>query len=264
VTVTIAGMAVRLVCDEPLMNERLQAWYADFIEPHDSPLATVEVEVKAGVQFLPIEPGPWVIRSSLQDGRLVFRSYFESGWVDFSRGRGDLVMASHGWVENFLRVLYAYLGMEQEAVLVHASGVVKGDKAYVFFGPSGSGKTTTARLSSAHTILSDDLVLLKKTNGAVKAYGVPFRGDLPETPRNNVNAELAGLFHLRKADAHFVGTLERPRALAELISCVPFVMATPATSQRMVGLCDELLARVPAKELHFRQDSGFWELIEQS
>jgi ABC-type cobalamin/Fe3+-siderophores transport system ATPase subunit len=173
-------------------------------------------------------------------------------------------MASHASVENFLRVLCAHLGLERNAVLVHASGVVKHGQGFVFFGPSGSGKTTTARLSASHTILSDDMVLLKRVNGGVRAYGVPFRGDLPETPRSNVNVELAGLFCLRQDEQHFVAPLERPRALAKLVSCVPFVMTSPEMSQRVMALCDDMVAHVPTRELHFRRDSGFWTVVEAS
>lgn len=263
-TINIAGMAIRLICDEPSMTGRLQVWYADFLDSDASPVATVEIEVRDQAQFLPLEPGPWVIRSSVQDGRLQFESYFESGWVDLRRGEGQLVMAPHASVENFLRVVYAHLGLERNAVLVHASGMVKGGRGYVFFGPSGSGKTTTARLSNGHTILSDDMVLLRRENGAVRAYGVPFRGELPETSRSNVNVELAGLFCLRQAERHFVAPLERSKALAKLVSCVPFVMTSPEMSQRVVALCDEVVAHVPTQELHFRRDSEFWKVVEAS
>ncbi|MBI3952044.1 MAG: hypothetical protein HY314_16480 [Acidobacteria bacterium] len=260
--INVAGMTIRVLCNDAVVTERLRDWYADFLNVHGSPLVTVEVEVQSGVQFLPLEPGPWVIRSSVQDGQLRFESYFESGWVDLNRARGRLVMAEHASIENFLRVLYAYLGVERDALLVHASGVVKGGKAYVFFGPSGSGKTTTARLSIGHTILSDDMVLLKKANGKVIAYGVPFRGELPQAPRSNVNVELAGLFCLRKDDRHFVVPLDRPRAIAELVGCIPYVMTTPAMSWRVVELCHGFVAKVPAKKLHFRRDAGFWDVIE--
>jgi hypothetical protein len=246
------------------MTEQLQSWYADFLQSDSSPAVTVQIKVQAGAQFVPFLPGPWVVRSSVQDQQLFFESYFESGWVDFDRGWGELVMAPHASVENFLRVLCAYMMVERGALLVHASGIVKDGKGYVFFGPSGSGKTTMARLSSDFTILSDDMVLLRKTNGAVRAYGVPFRGELPETPRSNVNAKLAGLFRLRKDDRHFVTALDRPRALAELVTCVPFVMSSPAMSQRVMALGYDLVSDVRVKELHFRKDAGFWEVVESA
>jgi hypothetical protein len=262
--INIAGLTVSLQCDDRQMTERLQAWYQDFLQPTAIPDFTIEVKVKAGAQFIPLEPGPWVIRSSVVDGRLTFESYFESGWVDFSRGRGELVMSPEASVENFLRVLCAHRGLERQGLLVHAAGLVRDEKAFVFFGPSGSGKTTTTRLSTGSTILSDDMVLLRVENGGVRAYGVPFRGDLPETPRSNINAPLAGLFRLRKADSHYVSPIQRPQALAELVTCVPFVMAVPDTSQRVIGLGLDIVSKAPTMNLHFRRDPGFWEVVESA
>jgi hypothetical protein len=261
VRINIAGITVCLVCDDPVITEQLLAWYGDFLRPDDSPVVTVKVIVKAGIQFIPIEPGSWLIRSSLQEGRLVFQSYFESGWVDLDRGRGELVMAPDSSVENFLRVLYAYLAIERGALLVHASGVVMNDKAYVFFGPSGSGKTTTAKLSADRLILSDDMVFLKKVDGRIRAYGVPFRGDLPETPRNNVSARVAGIFRLRKADHHIITAMKPLQALAEMVACLPFVMSSPALIQQVLALAHEAIELVPISELYFRPDPGFWEVI---
>jgi len=226
-------------------------------------MVTVEVKVQPGVQFLPIKPGPWAVESLLEKQQLVFKSYFESGWVDLTRDWGELVMAPESSVENFLRVLCAYLGVEQGALLVHAAAVVKGDKAYIFFGPSESGKTTVARFSWEYTILSDDMVFLKKLSGSVKAFGVPFRGEVPETPRSNMSAEVGGLFRLRKADRHCVSSLDSLRALGELLTCVPFVTTTRARAQRVMALAYDLISSVPVKELHFRRDAGFWDVIEQ-
>jgi hypothetical protein len=132
----------------------------------------------------------------------------------------------------------------------------------VFFGPSGSGKTTTARLSSAHTILSDDLVIIKKVAHQYRVFGVPFRGDLPEAPRTNASAELRGLFAIVKDTRHFLAPLALPEAVARLAQCVPFVMAQPETARRVTDICADLAARVPVRALHFRRDDGFWEIID--
>ncbi len=56
-------------------------------------------------------------------------------------------MRPGGNPENYLRVIYAWRCLEQGALLVHASGVIRRGRGFVFFGPSGSGKTTSARLS---------------------------------------------------------------------------------------------------------------------
>ena len=261
--IKIADICVALELDDAQTIAQISDRYADFLSPNVTLEVVVRVEVQEGVQFVSPQPGPWVIRSSFHDNGLTFESYFEAGAVDLATGQGRLLMAPQGNVENFLRVLYAQLCLDHGALLLHACGVVRDGKALVFFGPSGSGKTTMARLSSDYTVLSDDLVIIKKRNGTYKAYGVPFRGDMPEAPRTNAQTDLYGLFRLKKAALHFTKPLGHSQAVAELISCVPFVIEDLAMSQRAMDICADLVASVPVKELHFSQDQGFWGMIDE-
>jgi hypothetical protein len=260
----VAQIPVSFRVEDRNLAERLRAQYAEFLSPGSWPVVSIDLRIQDGAQFLPVEPGPWQIRVLMKDHHLLFESYYESGWVDLSCGAGELIISHRASVENFLRALYAHLAVERGALLVHASGIIRKKRAFVFFGPSGSGKTTTARLSPDHIVLSDDLVLLRRVNGGAVAFGVPFRGELLETPRHNLAAEVAGIFRLRKDHQHFIERLEPSRALAELLACVPFVMSTAESMRRVVSLGSQLLATMPIRELHFRRDAGFWETIESA
>jgi hypothetical protein len=263
IKIEIADICVGLKVNDSEITQQILGRYADFLSPDGTPEVTVQVEVREGVQFVPLEPGLYVINSSFQDGRLTFESYFEAGFVDMASGQGHLLIAPCGSIENFLRVLYSWRCIYKDALLVHSAGVIKDGKAFVFFGPSRSGKTTVACLSLDHMVLSDDLVIIKKDD-TYKAYGVPFQGDMPETPRTNAQANLYGLFCLKKDASHFIRPLGHSQAVAELISCVPFVIKDLALSQRAMDICTNLIASVPVKELHFRRDKGFWKVIDET
>ncbi|MEW5720507.1 MAG: hypothetical protein AB1817_17925, partial [Chloroflexota bacterium] len=134
---------------------RLMEHYAAFRVPPSPGAFTVRVRVEPGAAYIsPDSSRTWQIRSALRDGRLEFVSLFESGEMDWTTRQGALVMRSEGDPENFLRVLYAWRCLEDGALLVHASGIIRNGRGYAFFGPSGSGKTTTTRLSPRDTILS--------------------------------------------------------------------------------------------------------------
>ena len=90
---------------------------------------------------------------------------------------------------------------------------------------------------------------------------MPFRGYIPEAPRTNAQAKLYGLFRLEKDTLHFTMPLGLSRAVAELISCVPFVMEDPIVSRRAMAICADLVTSVPVKQLHFGRDQGFWRVI---
>ena len=261
VHINIADIPVTLEIADPAKRADVRERYAAFLADDGAPQVTIRVEVNAEACFIPMGRGPWIIEVSYDRSRLNYRSHLDAGWIDFERGEGFLEIDPKADVENFLRVLYANLCLRASGLLLHAAGVVRGAEGFVFFGPSGSGKTTVARLSLGDTILSDDLVILKMNADTVRVYGVPFRGDFPEAPRVNVSAVLCGLFTLIKAPEHKVAPMERPEAIARLLSCVPFVMVDAASTERALGICAQIAERVPVCALRFRPDPGFWREI---
>ena len=266
-TISIADWAVTLHLDDcdAATRARIAARYAAFRAPAAPPLLSVRVRVEPGDDFIPIAGvKTWQIRTAARDGRIEFESHFEKGWVDRAAGQGELVLRPRGDIENYLRVLYAWFCLDHDSLLLHACGIIRDGRGYVFFGPSGSGKTTTATLSSAHTILSDDLVIVKKIADEYRVFGVPFRGDLPEAPRTNAAAELRGVFALVKETRHYLTPLALPAAVAQLARCVPFVMAQPEHARRVTEICFDLATHVPVRTLHFCRDAGFWQVIDDS
>ena len=242
---------------------RLAEYYAAFIMPMKSAAFSVRVQMIPGDPYIPLEAGKtWQVCSTVVAGRLDFESHFEKGWADWTTGQGELVMRPDGDPENFLRVLYAWHCLAEGSLLVHAAAVIREGRGYVFFGPSGNGKTTISRLSLDNTVLSDDLVIIKKQGETYRVLGVPFRGDFVEGPRTNAAADLRGIFALAKDSAHYVTELTKAEAIARLSACVPFVMGQPANIARVTQVCADLAARVPIRKLHFRRDGGFWEVLD--
>ncbi|MBI2952678.1 MAG: hypothetical protein HYY30_00050 [Chloroflexi bacterium] len=263
--IDIADWPVTLTLDgcDPRTRARLAEHYAAFLAPQQPTALSVRVFVEPGAAFIPTDVGrAWQIRSAMRGGRLEFTSHFESGWVDWASGQGSLSMRPQGDPENFLRVVYAWRCLEENSLLLHACGVIREENGHVFFGPSGSGKTTVASLSADRTVLSDDLVIIKKQDGRFRVHGVPFRGDLPEAPRTNAAADLRGLFVLAKDTGHSVARLAPSEGVALMAACVPFVMADPVNAFRVLGICADLCASVPVQALHFARDNGFWRVID--
>ncbi|MBI4787234.1 MAG: hypothetical protein HY782_09330 [Chloroflexi bacterium] len=249
-------------CDEKKWT-RLTEYYAAFTVPIEPAAFGVRVQVVPGEAFIAPELGStWQIRSTARNGRIEFESHYEKGWADWTTGQAELVMRPNADPENFLRVLYAWHCLDEGSLLVHAAGVIRNGRGYVFFGASHSGKTTISRFSLDHTVLSDDLVIVKKQGDKYRVLGVPFRGEMVEGPRTNAAADLCGLFALKKDGEHHVAELTQSEQVARLAACVPFVMSQPANIARVTDVCADLAARVPIRELYFRRDSGFWSVID--
>ena len=122
-TIRIADWDVVLYLDEcdEATRARLAEHYAAFIVPLQPSALAIRVRVEPGVAYiLPHLSRAWQIRSTRRGGRLEFESHFETGWVDWARGQGSLVMRPEGDPENFLRVVYAWRCLEAGALLLPA------------------------------------------------------------------------------------------------------------------------------------------------
>jgi hypothetical protein len=176
-------------------------------------------------------------------------------------------------LDNLFRVIAGYAFIEEGAVLVHAAALAVGERGYVFYGPSGAGKTTVSRLSLGRAdLLSDDQALLSLEGEQVLLSATPFRGGerlhphrhekAIAGPNRNRTVPLAGLFRLVQAERLALAELSPSRQLASLLSAVPVFPGEPYNNARLMATLSGVIERVPAQELHFLPDAGFWDLLE--
>jgi len=154
------------------------------------------------------------------------------------------------------------MALAKGGVLIHAAGVVRAGRAFVFFGPSGSGKTTTTTLSPGSRILSDDLLMISRENGGFRAASVPFRGLRTPAASSDESYPIAGLFRLIKDESDYLEELSRPQAVGQVVQSLPFVTDRPEAAPRILEVVSDLVSDIPVKKLHFRKDPGFWRVIE--
>lgn len=83
-----------------------------------------------------------------------------------------------------------------QAMILHGSAVVRGERAVLFLGPDAAGKTTAATSQSTGPILCDDQVILRWDNECFHAFGTPW-GRIYQSA---VTAPLGALILLEKAD----------------------------------------------------------------
>jgi hypothetical protein len=88
-------------------------------------------------------------------------------------------------------ILLYYLAVNNNAVMIHASGVFDGEKGRIFTGFSGTGKSTMAQqwLLSGSTIINDDRLIIRRINDNYFMYNTPmYYADKPKTaPVNEIH-----------------------------------------------------------------------------
>ena len=110
-------------------------------------------------------------------------------------------------------------------VELHCCGIVdEAGRGWIFTGHSGAGKSTLAGLWADRdvTVLSDDRIILRNIDGAVKMFGTPWHGEAGFAVA--AGAPLAGIFVIEHGKGNDIEALEPISAVSELMAraFVPF------------------------------------------
>jgi len=257
--IEIADISMRLILEEGFCQE------AESVARWFKSEKSAEYTLRASIVEDIAQDKPCSEELSVQDDRLMINSNEYSGYMDLRtmQGRVDILPA---WAlaafVNFLKNLYSALILFAEGLMLHAAAVVKDDVAYIFFAPSGGGKSTVAGLSDNYTVLTDELVAVRRANGSFNAYGTPFWGSKRNQRRGiNSSFKIGGLFKLVKDNEVYLKRLPESLAAAEILT-VPQCYYDLESVAKLLNSCSDLSRAVPCYELHFLPDSSFWRCID--
>lgn len=259
---SIAGIVVALHCASPALAASLRQRYAAFAA--HSAEDDVALRIALGPLAPAHEPLPPTDEAILRGPSAQLAGPGYRGWVDLDQrlARFELVpVAAAAAIEYLLRVAYALLGFTAGGLLLHAAGVARHGRAYLFLGPSGTGKTTVARNSPGALVLNDDLVLAMPSAEGWAIHATPFSNPSQVPPAGPLAAPLAAIFRLVQSQHVFLEPLSQARGLAELLAQVPLLTLNPASGPQLLGRARAILAAAPMQRLHFLPDASLWDTI---
>ncbi len=150
-------------------------------------------------------------------------------------------------------------------VEIHACGLVDiSGNGYVFAGQSGAGKTTMARLWERErgvTILSDDRIILRRTDGHYWMYGTPWHGEAEFAQPQR--ALLKKVFLLRHGSENAIVRKTGAEAAAHLFSCTFPTFYDRGGLEFTLGFYEELIKNIPCYELSVVPDYRVVESLRQ-
>ncbi|MFH1258771.1 MAG: hypothetical protein ABII74_02975 [Elusimicrobiota bacterium] len=162
--------------------------------------------------------------------------------------------------DSFLRILYTYLLLEEQGFLIHSSGVVKKEQAYLFPGVSLAGKSTIARLSAGSFILSDEVVAVRKIGTQYRAYSTPFSGEL-DLPAQNLSFPVNGVYFPVKSQKNILSALTLKQSLPKFLTNLLFFNSEKHLLEKIFFIAEDFLSAVPAYEMQFTRHRAFWKII---
>lgn len=146
-------------------------------------------------------------------------------------------------------------------LLLHAAGLVTGDRALVFPGVSGAGKTTLAE-ASPWAVLSDELVaVVPAPQGGFLAAPTPFRS--PSSRETADAAPLHALIGLAQEPAFRLTALDRGAAFRVLIANAAVPCATGPWKNALAAMA-AISGHVPAFEMGWSPTAPPWALLAEA
>jgi hypothetical protein len=163
-------------------------------------------------------------------------------------------------LDSLLRILLTMVLLPKRGFLLHAATVVRDGRAYIFAGRSGAGKSTVASLSPEGSVLTDEISLLRYTDGCWQAHGTPFWGEFRAAGRND-HYPLAGIYTLVQAPEDRVEAISKKEILRALLPCVLFFTSQKDANEALLRTLIGLVEQVPCWRLHFRCGAEFWKVV---
>ena len=186
----------------------------------------------------------------LDDARLILRAQD----AEFHGVRHEYAL------DSLLRILLTMVLLPQRGFLLHGATVVRDGRAYIFFGRSGAGKSTVASLSPKGSVLTDEISLLRYSNGCWQAHGTPFWGEFRAAGQNRL-VPVAGLYLLKQAREERLETLDARQTLRALLPCVLFFANEKPAHETLLRTLLGLVEQIPCHRLYFRRNAEFWRVV---
>ncbi len=202
--------------------------------------------------------------------RKTAKQVWESGEFSYLLDDAELVLRSQGAefhgvrheyaLDSLLRILLTMVLLPQRGFLLHGATVVRDGRAYIFFGRSGAGKSTVASLSPEGSVLTDEISLIRYSNGCWQAHGTPFWGEFRAAGQNRL-VPVAGFYLLKQATEERVVILSVKQALRALLPCVLFFAREKSAHETLLRTLLGLIEEIPCHRLYFRRNAEFWKVI---
>jgi len=160
-------------------------------------------------------------------------------------------------------LLMHYLAKER-GVILHACGIVIGDRGILFLGESGAGKSTLARMwdqENGIDILSDDRVIVRKQGREFRIYGTPWHGEAAFGSPHE--ARLERIFFLKHGPENSVKDMKGLDPVSRLLTCSFPPLWDSQGMEFTLEFFSQLAAQVQCQELSFRPEKSALALVKK-
>lgn len=202
------------------------------------------------------DPSDWVIRIDHEDSSCL---------LDFDAQRADIsvIQSKAPFLRNHIispHFLAPFLPGFQ-ALMLHASAIVRRGRTAVFLALDEGGKSTAARLSPKGIILGDDQIIVRRNGKGFCVFGTPWG----LYSYAGAGAPLSGLFLLKKATTFSLAPLETKQLIPFIWKEIqrPLAILPNPLKKKAFSLVCDLVDTVPTWEMAFPRDFIDWNTVDR-
>jgi hypothetical protein len=162
------------------------------------------------------------------------------------------------------QILIMYALARRRGAILHAAGILVNGNGFIFPGRSGTGKSTISQQCTGYpgiSILSDDRVVVRECDDALRVFGTPWPGDAGIAL--NAHAPLRAMFFIRHGDATAIRGIGAAQALELLLPAASVPWYDRETLQPILTFLEDLVNRVPAYELRFKPNAEVVDVLAE-
>ena len=168
------------------------------------------------------------------------------------------------YANYFFRLFLPYIFIQDDiGVFIHASGLIKEDKVFIFIGDKGFGKSTIVKHTDDKKLLSDEMILITKDLFTEKyyAWGTPFVSSCGEIGAN-IKVELSEVFFIEKSSLNRLERINSGETIKLLLAQCSFGNKNlDVYNKKVVEQCLDISFSLNCYKLFFKRDISFWDML---
>ena len=259
VCLSIGGIDISIKSPRGRFIKRLYSDYSHFLQENNS---NIFFEIQLSHPLPVMNDAEILLRR--YNGAYALKAEAFEGTIDLKQKQVQVTLPSNILIFNtFLRIFYSVILPECAGFLVHAAGLEKDGKGYLFVGPSSSGKTTTAKNAKHYRVLSDELVIVRRIKERFYLFSTPFAGEFGRKTYNT-SAQLKRIFFLHRQDQRRCKKQDILKTTLYLLKNVLFFARDVSSNQKVLSLCRDLASDLNGYRINIAKCKALHSYIDEA
>ncbi len=160
-------------------------------------------------------------------------------------------------------ILMGVILPQNNAILMHACGILAGERGYFFPAPSGEGKSTIAKLAleQGFNILNDDRIIIRRAGNFFKICGNPWHGEVENTSNSSVGIKRA--FFINKSFSNKVRLMSNKEAMLGFLRNSFYLPVNDDIMKKRFSFCCDLARALKCYSMDFKADKTIWRFLDE-